>query len=240
VISPEPQPQPPSTRSVLLRAEEVPSVVIEMRMPTTPPPPAPAAAVEEGEAATKATVTRAALETSSGAGPSVEGVVVVLDEDAAPPPASERHDAVVVLTLESAQVPAATSHLPAVEVSGPPLTMEVQGPPPTAEVAESSSARVSLTVEEMMDLEMCQNIDLPGAISKRPGFPRRNTTRRRSGGPTSRQSWKRSHRSRRHCRSTSTPVALPQPLRRHGGRGPSQCRGSRGADRRHDRVAACR
>jgi hypothetical protein len=40
--------------------------------------------------------------------------------------------------------------------------MEVQGPPPTAEVAESSLARVSLTVEEMMDLETCQYIDLPG------------------------------------------------------------------------------
>jgi hypothetical protein len=39
--------------------------------------------------------------------------------------------------------------------------MEVQGPPPTAKVAESSSARVSLTVEEMMDLETCRYIDLP-------------------------------------------------------------------------------
>jgi hypothetical protein len=87
---------------------------------------------------------------------------MVLDEDVAPPPMSERHGAVVVLTLESAQVPAVTSHLPAVEVLVPPLTMEVQGPPSTEEVAESSSARVSLTVEEMMDLETCQYIDLPG------------------------------------------------------------------------------
>jgi hypothetical protein len=39
---------------------------------------------------------------------------------------------------------------------------EVQGPPPSAEVAESSSTRVSLTVEEMMDLETCWYIDLPG------------------------------------------------------------------------------
>jgi hypothetical protein len=41
--------------------------------------------------------------------------------------------------------------------------MEVQGPPPTAEVAESSSARVSLTVEEMMDLETSLYFDLPSA-----------------------------------------------------------------------------
>jgi hypothetical protein len=123
-----------------LRAEEVPSVVTEIRMPTTPPLPAPAAAVEEGEAAMEATVTRAALEAPSGAGPSVEGVVVVLDEDVAPPPVSERHDAMAVLALESAQVPAVTSHLPTMEVPVPAPTMEVQGPPPTAEVAESSSA----------------------------------------------------------------------------------------------------
>jgi hypothetical protein len=57
VISPKPQPQPPSTRPVPLQAEEAPSVVSEMRAPTTPPPPVPAAAVEEGEAATGATAT---------------------------------------------------------------------------------------------------------------------------------------------------------------------------------------
>jgi hypothetical protein len=140
VISPEPQPQPPSTRPVPLRAEEAPSVVFEMRVPTTPPPPVPAAAVEEGEASTGATVTQAAPEAPSEAGPSVERVVVVLDEDVAPPPASERHDAAVVLALESTHVPAATRNLPAVEVPAPPPTMKVQGPPPTTEVAESSSA----------------------------------------------------------------------------------------------------
>jgi hypothetical protein len=89
-------------------------------------------------------------------------VVVVQDEDVVPPPASERHDATVVLALESAHVPAVKSRLPAVEVPAPPPTMKFQGPPPTAEVAESSSARVSLTVEEMMDLETCRYIDLPG------------------------------------------------------------------------------
>jgi hypothetical protein len=103
-----------------------------------------------------------ALEKSSGTGPSVEGVVMVLDEDVAPPPATERHGAAVVLALESAQMLMATSHLLAVELPVPPPTMEVQGPPPTAEVVESSSARVSLTVEEMMDLETCRYIDLPG------------------------------------------------------------------------------
>jgi hypothetical protein len=71
----------------------VPSVVAEMRVPTTPPPPAPATAVEEGEVATEATVAQAALEASSKAGPGIEGVVVVLDEDSAPPPVSKSHDA---------------------------------------------------------------------------------------------------------------------------------------------------
>jgi hypothetical protein len=49
-----------------------------------------------------------------------------------------------------------------VEVTMPPPTREVQGSPPTAEVAESSTSRASLTVEEMMDLETCWYIDLPG------------------------------------------------------------------------------
>jgi hypothetical protein len=134
-----------------LRVEEVSSAVVEMRKPTMPPPPAPAAAVEEGEVATEATVIQAAPDVPSGADPSVEEVVMVLYEDVVPPPASERHGAVAVLALESAQVPAVMSHFPAVEV--PPPTMEVRGRPPTSEVAESSSTRVSLTAEEMMDLE---------------------------------------------------------------------------------------
>jgi hypothetical protein len=92
VISPEPQPQPSSTRPVSLWAEEAPSTVAEMRTPTTPPPPAPAAAVEEGEAATEATTTQVALEAPSGAGLSVEGVVMVLDEEEAPPTMPERHE----------------------------------------------------------------------------------------------------------------------------------------------------
>jgi hypothetical protein len=139
-----------------LQNEEAPSVVTETRAQTTTPPPAPATAVEEGEAATEATVTQAALEAPSEAGPSVEGVVVVLDEDSVPPPVLESHDSVEVPALEPALVPAAMSLLPAVEVPVPPSAVDVQGPPPTAEVAESSSARDSLTVEEMMDLETCQ------------------------------------------------------------------------------------
>jgi hypothetical protein len=76
-----------------LQAEEAPSAVAETRTRTTPPRPALATAVEEGVVATEATVTQAALEASSEAGLSVEGVVVVLDEDSAPPPPSECHDA---------------------------------------------------------------------------------------------------------------------------------------------------
>jgi hypothetical protein len=139
VISPEPQPQPLSTRPVSSQAEEAPLVVAETRVPTTPPPPAPATAVKEGEAATEATVTQAALEASSEAGPSVEGVVVVLDEDSVPPPPSKSHDAAVATALEPAQVPTTASLLPVVEVPVPSPAVEVQGPPPTAEVAESSS-----------------------------------------------------------------------------------------------------
>jgi hypothetical protein len=77
------------------------------------------------------------------------------------PPASESHDAPVVQALEPAQVPEATSLLPAVEVPAHSPAVGVQGPPPAAEVAESSSTRVSLTVEEMMDLETCRYIDFP-------------------------------------------------------------------------------
>jgi hypothetical protein len=67
-------------------------VVAETRAPIAPPPPAPATVVEEGEAATETTVTQAALEAPSEAGPSIEGVVVVLDEDSVPPPPSGSRD----------------------------------------------------------------------------------------------------------------------------------------------------
>jgi hypothetical protein len=172
------------------QAKEALSMVAETRVPTTPPPPAPAAAVEEGEAVTEATVAQEALEAPSKAGRSVEGVVVVLDEDTAPPPVSESHDVAAVLALEPAQVPATTCLLPAVEVPVPPPTVEVQGPPPTAEVAESSLARVSLTVEEMMDLETCRYNDFPslGVIDlEAPQLPEKEykvAAERRSNEPT--------------------------------------------------------
>jgi hypothetical protein len=53
---------------------------------------------------------------------------------------------------EPAQVLVTASLLSAVEVPVPSPEVEVQGPPLTAEVAKSSSARVSLTTEEVMDL----------------------------------------------------------------------------------------
>jgi hypothetical protein len=147
---------------VPLRAEEAPSVVAEMRTPTTPPPPASTATVEEGEAATEATVTRAAPEAPSGAGPSVEGEVVVLDEDTTPPPTSERHDAAVVLVLESAQVPVMACHLPTVEVSVPPSDDGSSRSSP-----DCGGGRVLLGPSfphdrGMMDLETYRYNDLPG------------------------------------------------------------------------------
>jgi hypothetical protein len=117
-------------------------------------------------------------------------LVVALDEDVAPPPASERHDATTVLALQPAQVPAVTRFLPAVEVSVPPPTVEVQGPPLTAEVAKSSSARASLTVKKMMDLETCWYIDFPGVEVidlKAPQLPEKEyevAEKRRSNEPT--------------------------------------------------------
>jgi hypothetical protein len=123
---------------VPLQAEEVALVIAETRTSTTLPPPAPATTVEEGEAATEATITQAALEASFEAGPSVEGVVVVLDEDSVPLPASESHDGVATLALESAQVQVATSFLLAVEVLVPSPAAAVQSPLPTVEVVGSS------------------------------------------------------------------------------------------------------
>jgi hypothetical protein len=54
-----------------------------------------------------------------------------------------------------------TSLPPAVEVPEPSPEVGVSGPPPTAEVAETSSARVALTAEEVMELAMCRYIDFP-------------------------------------------------------------------------------
>jgi hypothetical protein len=68
------------------------------------------------------------------------------------------------------------SLLPAVEVPVPSPAVEVQGPSPIAEVAESSSARVALTTEEMMELATCWYVDFPGVgviDLEAPQFPKR-------------------------------------------------------------------
>jgi hypothetical protein len=142
-----------------------------------------------GEAVTEATATQAPRETPSEASLSAEGVVMVSDEDSAPPPLSESHDAAMASALEPTQVPATTSLLPAVEVPVPSPAVKVQGPLPTAEVAESSSARIFLTVEDMVDLEMCWYIDFPsvGVIDlEAPQLPEKGyevATERRSDEP---------------------------------------------------------
>jgi hypothetical protein len=89
-------------------------------------------------------------------------VVVVLDGDLAALPSSENRDVVIPLASESAQVAVAASLLPAVEVPVPSPAVKVSGPSPTTEVAESSSARVALTAEEVMELATCWYIDFPG------------------------------------------------------------------------------
>jgi hypothetical protein len=63
------------------------------------------------------------------------------------------------------------SLLPAAEVLAPSLVVEVQGPSPTTEVAETSSARVALTAEEVMKLATCRYIDFPGIGVNDPEVP---------------------------------------------------------------------
>jgi hypothetical protein len=131
-------------------------VVSEVGASTMPPPPASAAVAEEGEAAMEATATQAALETSTGAGPSCEDVVVVLDGDSAPPPSSDNHDVMMAPASKPAQVTVIAGPLPAVEVSEPSMVVGVSDSPLTAEVAETSSARVALTTDEVMELATCR------------------------------------------------------------------------------------
>jgi hypothetical protein len=88
--------------------------------------------------------------------------VVVVDEDPTALPSSENRDVVIPLASEPAQVMATASLLPAVEMPEPSPAAEVPGPPPTAEVVETSSARVALTTEEVMELATCRYIDFPG------------------------------------------------------------------------------
>jgi hypothetical protein len=128
----------------------------------TPPPPVLAAAVEEGEAGTEAPASWAALVTPTEAGPSGEDVVVVLNEDSAALPSSENSDVMTPPASESAQVAATASLLPTVEVPVPSPAVEVPRPPPTTEASETSSTRVALTAEEVMELATCRYIDFPG------------------------------------------------------------------------------
>jgi hypothetical protein len=144
------------------QAEEVPVAVAAAEASTAPPPPIPAATVEEGETATEAPASRAALVTLTKADPSSEDAVVGVDEDSAALPSSKNRDVVIPPASESAQVTVTASLLPAVEAPEPSSAAEVSGPPPTVEVAETSSARVALTAEEVVELATCQYIDFLG------------------------------------------------------------------------------
>jgi hypothetical protein len=64
--------------------------------------------------------------------------------------------------LEPVPTVATTDPFPIAEVPEPSLAVEVLGSSPTAEVADSSSARGAVTVEEVMELATCRYIDFPG------------------------------------------------------------------------------
>jgi cytoskeletal protein RodZ len=85
-----------------------------------------------------------------------------MDEDSAVLSSSGNRDTMILPALKPAQVMTmTTSLLPVAEMSAPSPMVEVQDPPLTAEVAESSSARVALTTEEVMELATCWYIDFP-------------------------------------------------------------------------------
>jgi hypothetical protein len=93
--------------------------------------------------------------------PSGGDAVVIVNEDSAVLPSSGNCDAMILPALEPAQVMAVESLLPATEMPVPSPMVEVQDPPPAVEVAESSSAPVALTTEEVMELATCRYIDFP-------------------------------------------------------------------------------
>jgi hypothetical protein len=103
---------------------------------------------------------QATLEPPAEAGLSDGDVVMVFDENLAPPPSLGGHDFVMTPASEPTPAVVAADSLAAV-VSEPALVAEVPGPFPTAEVAETSSARGTVTVEEVMELATCQYIDFP-------------------------------------------------------------------------------
>jgi hypothetical protein len=162
VIPSKPHPQPPSIELVPPQAEEVLVAAAAADASIAPPPPVPVAAVEEGEKATEAPASRAALVTPTKAGPRGEDAVVVVDEDSAALPSSKNCDVMITPASEPTQVTATASLLPAIEVPEPSPAAEVLGPPPTTEVEETSSGRVALTAEEVMELATCRYIDFLG------------------------------------------------------------------------------
>jgi hypothetical protein len=144
------------------QGEEVLVAAVAVEASIAPPPPVPVAAVEEGEKATEAPASRAALVTPTKAGPRGEDAVVVVDEDSAALPSSKNCDVMITPASEPTQVTATASLLPAIEVPEPSPAAEVLGPPPTTEVEETSSGRVALTAEEVMELATCRYIDFLG------------------------------------------------------------------------------
>jgi hypothetical protein len=152
VIPPEPHPQPPSTGPAPQQAEEV---------SLAPPSPVPVAAVVEGETTIEAPVSYAALFMLTETDPSGGDAVVIVNEDSMVLPSSGNCDAMILPTLELAQVMAIASRLPATEMPVPYPVVEVQDPPPAVEVVVSSLAPVALTTEEVMELAMCRYINFP-------------------------------------------------------------------------------
>jgi hypothetical protein len=143
------------------QAEEVPAAAASEEASIAPPSPVPVTAVVEGETAIEAAASCATLVAPTETGPSSVDTVVIVDKDSAVLPSSGNCDTVILPVWEPAQVTVTTSLLPAAEMPVPSPVVEVQDPPSTVEVAESSSAPVALTTEEVMELATCPYIDFP-------------------------------------------------------------------------------
>jgi hypothetical protein len=120
---------------------------------SVPPLPVAASAIEEGQKAVETTAPQVALEPPAVGGPGGVEVVVVLDEDSAPPPPVGDYDVAMTSVPEP---------LPAANVPEPSPATQVQEPSPTTGVALTSSAAVTMTVEEVMELATSRYIDFPG------------------------------------------------------------------------------
>jgi hypothetical protein len=147
---------------VPLQAKDVPAAATTAEASIAPPLPVPVTDVEKVGTTAVASAPQAVMGTLDMASPGGEGAVAAIDEDLAAPLSSESRDVMIPSALGAAQAVVATSLLPAVEVSGPPPAAEALGPPPTVEVAETSSAQITLTAEEVMELMTCRYIDFPG------------------------------------------------------------------------------